>query len=221
MKPPISFKGLAGLLLAIVVGYSVGLLIQQYKPLGIDVSANHTARALLENTELVYDGPADADLQVIAFTDYQCGACRISAPRLTAAAEKDGAVRVAYRNWPIFGELSEEATRIVLAANRQGLLLKLHHALMEERRGMQPAVVREVAENVGVDWAQLQKDLITYQAEIDAEIAHAGAEAFALNLPGTPAYLIGQKLVVGGMNESQFRRVFASARKAARKASAS
>lgn len=217
MKPPISFKGLAGLLLAIIIGYSVGLLIQSYKPLGVDVSANQTAKGLLANPDLIYEGPKQADLQVIVFTDYQCAACRLSAPRLMEAARKDGAVRIAYRNWPIFGELSEEATRVALAAGQQGLFLQVHHALMEEQRGLRPVIIREVAEKVGVNWAQLQQDLVIHRAKIDAEIAHAGAEAFSLNLPGTPAYLIGQKLVVGGMKESQFRRTFSSARKLAKK----
>jgi protein-disulfide isomerase len=60
-----------------------------------------------------------------------------------------------------------------------------------------------------VDWPRLQRDLGRQARAIDAELARTSRQAFALGLPGTPAYLVGDRLVVGRLPASKLRRLLA------------
>src|SRR5690606_18407885 len=97
----------------------------------------------------------NADLTVVMFTDYQCPACRKADPALRAALARDGNVRVVYKDWPVFGERSEYAAKVALAAHRQGIYCAVHHALMNAP-SLDHAALREVIVRAGGDWTQLQ-----------------------------------------------------------------
>ena len=105
-----------------LVDWSASQLLQRTAPLGRDVSSNGTARTLIGDAEAPTDGPADADLIVVIFTDYQCPACRRASPELDAAYASDSHVRLIHKKWPIFGAASEQAARVALTANRPGHL---------------------------------------------------------------------------------------------------
>jgi protein-disulfide isomerase len=66
-------------------------------------------------------GPADATLRLAVFTDYRCPACRHALRALTEAAERDGKVRMIYKDWPILGPPSERAASIALGCAEQGI----------------------------------------------------------------------------------------------------
>ena len=151
------------------------------------------------------------------FTDYQCPACRASEGAMQEAAARDGKVRIVYKEWPIFGPRSERAARVALASAYQAIYPAVHHALMTGSRP-DDAMLRETIERAGGDWRQLERDLETHRADIDAELARNRMHAFSLGLEGTPAYLVGPILVKGGLSEAQFLRTIAAAREAKRPA---
>lgn len=119
-----------------------------------------------------------------------------------------------YKEWPIFGALSERAARLALASDRQGIYSKFHQALMAEPRRLEDTVLREVADATGGSWAQLERDLASHRTAIDRAIARTRTEAFTLGLAGTPAYLIGHRLVNGALSLEKFGEVFRSVRDA-------
>lgn len=193
--------------------YGVGVLLRMtVAPVGRDVSADPTAQALLRDASAPREGPDDADVVVVVFTDYQCPACRKAAPALAAAAREDGKVRILYKDWPIFGPVSEQAARVALAADRQGLYAPVHHALMAEPRRLDPVVLRAVVEQAGGDWPRIEQDLQIHGAAMDRALRKNRDDAFALGVAGTPAYLIGGTLVIGAIGRRQFRRAFADVR---------
>jgi protein-disulfide isomerase len=151
---------------------------------------------------------------VIVFTDYQCPACKRAAPALAAAFRRDGRVRIIFKDWPIFGPVSERAARVAVASARQGIYPAVHMRLMAERRGLDDAVLQAAVEAAGGSWPRLLADLATHRLAIDRRIAGNGAEAFALSLEGTPSYVVGTLLIVGGMDEAGFTAAFAAARAA-------
>ncbi|ODU22463.1 MAG: hypothetical protein ABS87_01975 [Sphingomonas sp. SCN 67-18] len=196
-------------------GYGVGMALRMTAPpAGRDLGDDPRARALLRDGSAPAEGPRDADVVLVLFTDYQCPACRKAAPALAAAMREDGGVRVLYRDWPIFGPRSEQAARVALAAGRQGLYAQVHHGLMADRRRLDPPVLRAVAEAAGGDWARLERDMAADRAAVDRAFRKTRDDAYALGIAGTPAYLIGSKLVIGAIGRRQFRRAFADARAA-------
>jgi protein-disulfide isomerase len=200
---------LAGVLAA---GWGAARLFQHAAPLGRDVSTNLTAQRLLHDQTSPRLEAADADLTMIVFTDYQCPACKVAAPHMDAAIKRDGRIRVIYKDWPIFGPRSERAARIALASVPQGIYTALHSRLMAQRRQLDDDILRADVEATGGNWPQLLAHLAASKTAINQSLARTSNEAFALSLPGTPAYIIGNILIVGGLNESTFPRAFAEAR---------
>ncbi len=196
----------------VAIGYGVSVFVNATAPLGIDVSTNRIAQGLLRDPGGPIEGPDDANLRVVVFTDYQCPACRRAAPALDAAMRDDGGVQVAYKDWPIFGDVSEQAARAALASEPQGLYFKVHHALMRENRALTEPVLREIVERERGDWARLAYDLQKRRERIQTALARTATHAFALGIAGTPAFLIGPLLVKGALNRSEFAKAFSEAR---------
>lgn len=192
----------------------MGYVFRRTAPLGRDVSGNEVAQWLLRGRGAPREGPADADVTVVVFTDYQCPACRKAEPQLRMAFEDDRKVAIVYKDWPIFGPVSQRAARVALAADRQSIYPQVHHALMRERRLLEPPVLRDVIERAGGRWDRIERDLTDHGRAIDAALAQTRREAFLLGISGTPAFLIGPSLIEGALDRSEFRRAFRAARKA-------
>ena len=193
-------------------GAGVGAFLRSTAPIGRDVSRNQIAQRILSDRGSPQFGPAEADLAVAVFSDYQCPACRFAEPALLEAIASDARVRIIYRDWPVFGARSEQAARVALAAHYQGKYEAVHHLLMVEPSHLGDGVVREIAERAGADWARLEQDMSAHESAISAAINQSGWDAFSLSLPGTPGYLIGPLLVVGAQTLSGFRGAFGKAR---------
>ena len=210
-------KQLAQLLILVLVGWGVGHILKRTAPLGRDIGGNSTARAVLQDRSYPSREVADPTLTLVVFTDYQCPACRLANSAMEAAIVHDGHVRVVYRDRPIFGPVSERLARVAIAADIQGVYPKLHSLLMREGRVINVAVLRELVGRSGANWVEVRSDLRAHGDAIDARLAETARVAFALGIPGTPAYLAGSVLLSGATNEAGFRSVFAQARKAERR----
>ncbi len=101
--------------------------------------------------------------------------------------------------------------RAVLAAQRQGGYLKLHDALMAGTANIDQDVVRAAALRIGLDWDRLQRDMAdpAIQARIDSNLALA----HALQIEGTPAYVVGGRMVPGAVELAELQGMVAAARK--------
>jgi len=199
-------------LLALVsLGLLVSYALRNSRTLGEYVGTSPTVVQILADHRAPQEIRGEGNLTVVIFTDYQCPSCRMADPALRAAMARDGNVRVVYRDWPVFGERSERAARVALAAHRQGVYSALHHRLMTSASLADPAL-RVAVEEVGGDWEQLEADLLTDGPEIADQLARNARDAFALGLVGTPGYLIGPLLVEGALTEREFLRAFDQAR---------
>jgi protein-disulfide isomerase len=207
----ITRRQLLVLALLILIGAGISYLLGGARPLGRPVGNSAVAARALADRVSPQTTQGAGDLTVVVFTDYQCSACRAAEPALSRAVASDGNVRVIYREWPIFGERSERAARIALAAHRQGRYLAVHRALMRVR-AFDDGAVRTAAESAGADWSQLESDLARHGPAIAVALASASQDAAGLGLRGTPSYLIGPLLVEGALAEGSFRRAFAEAR---------
>ena len=201
---PLAAVGMAGLGLA--------LMLRGRAPAGRDVAGNAVAAAVLRDGDFPHEGPDDADIVMALFTDYQCPACRRVAPELAAAVRDDGRVRLIYRDWPIFGAVSDFAARVALAADRQGLYPTVHQRLMRQSLPLDRAGIERAVRDAGGDWLRIEQDMATDSAAFAALIGRTQRDAFALGLAGTPAFLIDERLVVGAIGRAAFERVFAAVR---------
>ena len=201
------------LAVAMVLGSAVSWGLQQSPPVMQRLERTPVVQAVLSDTGSPSVGPADGDVTIIVFTDYLCAICRGADPSLDRVRAADPKVRVVYKDWPLFGERSRYASRVALAADRQGKYLAVHNALMRTRRSLDPAAVEAVAVAAGADWPRLQADLRAHGKDVDAQLARHASEAWSIGLEGTPAYLVGPFLVPGAMSQGALRHAVSAARR--------
>ena len=212
MADKITRRQLIQLLVVVLIGAGVGQILQRTAPIGRDVSYSMAAQAMLRDSSSPSQEVDDPTLTLVVFTDYQCPACKIAHPAMEAAVQKDGHIRVVYKDWPIFGAVSERAARIAIAANRQGIYPTVHTRLMNERRPLNDQVMREAVTMSGGNWPQIESDLKTYAIGIGSQLDRNRQDAFKFGLAGTPGYLVGPILVSGALDKAGFEQAFAHAR---------
>ncbi|MGB5076357.1 MAG: DsbA family protein [Sphingorhabdus sp.] len=213
MAAEISRKHMFQLFVLVLIGAGIGQILQRTAPIGRDVSSSVAAQTLLQDRSSPSREAQEPTLTLVVFTDYQCPACKVAHRSMDAAVQRDGHIRIVYKDWPIFGAISQRAARIAIAADRQGIYSAVHDRLMKERRPLDTQVFREAVALSGGSWTQIESDLVTYAADIETQLEHNRQDAFKLGLSGTPAYLAGPILVSGGLNEADFARVFELGRK--------
>jgi len=168
---------------------------------------------LLKNPATPFIGAEQADITIIGFMDYNCPYCKMMIPELNGLMEADPKVRVLYKEWPIFGPVSENLARIALAAGYQDKYHAVHNAFMSAPDRIQTnQKARQLATEAGVDMEQLDRDLAAHREDIDAVLLLNSREAAALALNGTPAFVINGNLIPGGMPQAQLEAVIARIR---------
>jgi protein-disulfide isomerase len=171
--------------------------------------------AIAAGPETPAAGGKDGDVTIIEFLDYNCPFCKKTAPELQKLLHADPRVRILYKEWPIFGAVSEYAARSALAANWQGKFLVAHNALISAPQDLdETSQVDSILKDAGVDLKRLAGDRQLHSADIDANLARNAAEARALGFRGTPGFLIGRQLVPRSLTLQQLQQLTANARAA-------
>ncbi len=175
--------------------------------------ADVSKEMILNDPAAPVSGDPRGDLTIVAFLDYNCPYCKMMIPELEGLMKADPKVRILYKEWPIFGAVSENVARLAMAANYQGKYHEVHKAFMGAKGRIETdQQARSLARAAGVDMNQLDRDLATHREEIDAVILRNTREASALALSGTPAFIINGNLIPGGMPQAQLEAVIARIR---------
>jgi protein-disulfide isomerase len=158
-------------------------------------------------------GAKDADVTIVEFFDYNCPFCKKTAPELQRLLHIDPKVRILFKEWPIFGDVSEYAARSALAANWRGKFLTAHDALMGTAHDLdETAQVDAILKGVGVDLTQLSRDRTAHATEITAILSRDAQEAAALGFRGTPGIVIGRQLLPRSLTLKELQELTLSAR---------
>lgn len=183
--------------------------------------ARRRAEAIANNAAALFRDPADpvrgnprGDVTLVEFFDARCGYCKVVHPVIVEAISKDPGLRVVMKDFPILGPLSTLAARALLAAHRQGKHAALHDALMRLRGEPTEAALQAEAARAGVDWARARVDMEA--PEVMARIERNLALARALMVEGTPALVIGDRLIPGAVDLAALQAAVAGARAAGR-----
>lgn len=182
-------------------------------PSANDKNVQEARRAFLEDTVAPMVKPATYDVTIVEYTDYQCPFCRKAHDALTQLVAKDKKVRIIYRDWPIFGSQSQRAARLAIASQWQGKHAAFHDALMKAPRPLTDQSIKAAAGKAGLNWAKLEADLKSRNAEVEALLKRNDEQAQMIGLDGTPGFIIGETLYPGGMDLAGLTEAVAHARK--------
>lgn len=164
-------------------------------------SAKRGQEALIKNQEaLVADpgapvgGNPRGDVTIVSFFDYRCSHCKRAELALEQLVAQDPNVRIVYKEFPILGPDSLLAARSALAADRQGKYAEFHKALMASEQ-VDAATIDAIASQLGLDMARLKADR---EAASTGEIIDRTYRLTGeLAIGGTPAFVIGERLIPG------------------------
>jgi protein-disulfide isomerase len=166
---------------------------------------------LFQDADSPVGGNAQGDVVVVEFNDYQCPYCKRTHLAMKSVVGADGKVKVIYKDIPILGEASKIAALAALASVKQGKHVPLHNALMEYSGKLDRDKILEIATSVGLDRAQLEKDM--EDPKLKEIIERNMALASALGVRGTPAFVIGKQFVPGAIDAAALKALIADARK--------
>jgi protein-disulfide isomerase len=166
---------------------------------------------LLADANSPVGGNPDGDVTIVEFFDYRCPYCKQVAPALEALVKEDPKIRVVYKEFPVLGAESVYASRMALAAAKQDKYFAFHNALMSTKGQITEKVILQVAATAGIDLAKAKADMNA--AAIKNIIQHNYTLAEALDINGTPAFIIGDVLVPGATDMEGLKKLVADARK--------
>jgi protein-disulfide isomerase len=167
---------------------------------------------LLQDATAPVGGNPAGDVTIVEFFDYRCPYCKEVEPSLEALIKQDPKLRIVYKEFPVLGEASVYASRLALATRKQGKYAPFHDAMMATKGEITQEVILRVAKSVGVDIDKAKAEMNA--PDIDALIKRNYALAEALDIQGTPAFIVGDTLVPGATDIERLRQLVADARKA-------
>lgn len=165
---------------------------------------------LLHDPTSSVGGNPDGDVTIVEFFDYRCPYCKEVEPSLEALLKEDGKLRIVYKEFPVLGPASVYASRLALAARAQGKYDAFHHDMMATKGTIDDGVVDRVAKSVGIDMEKIKTALA--DPAIDRIIRSNLTLAEALDIQGTPAFIIGDTLVPGVAEITTLKKLVAAAR---------
>lgn len=152
--------------------------------------------ALLQDASGTTLGNPKGDVTMVVFLDYQCGYCKRLESVLQELLKQDPGVRLVLKDFPILGPESVLAARIALAARAKGQYADFLHAFMTAQE-LNAKSIDAIAARFG--WPDAATKAAANK-EVDQLLEANYALANSLSLTGTPAIVIGDRLLEGAAN---------------------
>jgi len=175
-------------------------------------------QALSDRYREIFDDPAtpvggnpQGDVSIVEFFDYRCPYCKQVQPELETLLGQDPKLRLVYKEMPVLGPSSVVAAHAALAARLQGKYEPFHNAMMATKGQISEDVVYRVAGSVGLDVERLKRDMAS--PEVDQAVKANLALAEALDIRGTPGFIIGDHIVPGAIELDSLKDLIAESRK--------
>ncbi len=156
-------------------------------------------------------GNPDGDVTIVEFFDYNCGYCKRALSDIQKTMKVDKNVRFVFKEMPILGPSSLTASQWALAAHKQGKYFEYHTALMSHRGAKNESELSKLAEDLGLDTAQMKKD--ANSDEVKIILKKSMDIAREIGIQGTPAFILNGQLVRGYMGPDGLKAAIADARK--------
>ena len=148
-------------------------------------------------------GNPQGKVTLVEFTDYACGYCRQSVADVRALLADHPDLRIVVRELPILSPASGDAARMALTAASQGKYAAFHDAMFAGSRP-DAASIAAAASAAGV------VPKATTGAARD-ELANNLDLARKLGINGTPAWVVGDRLLVGAVGREALEQAIVEA----------
>ncbi len=149
-----------------------------------------------------FEGPENAPVTIVEFSDFQCPYCSRVAPLMKRILKKyPKRVKLVFKNYPLtrIHKMAMPAAIASLAAKEQGRYWEYHDKLFENHKTLSDEKLLDIARELGLDMAKFEHD--RQDPRFTALIERDTNEARENDVRGTPTlFLNGHKL--GNLNVS-------------------
>lgn len=166
------------------------------------------------------DGPADAWVTIVTFSDFECPYCGMVQPTLAAVLPEFGAdVRLVFKHFPLsIHRHARPAAVAATCAHTQGRFWEFHDLVFAEQAALFGAsdfegAIASVATRSGLDATAFQACRSAPAA--DAGVIEDMTLGVRVGISGTPSFVVNGSLLVGAQPASAFRTAIEAARKRA------
>lgn len=157
-------------------------------------------------------GNPDGDVTLVEMFDYNCTYCRSALPDLAKLIADDPNLRVVLKDFPILSQGSLEAAKIALAVHQAGGDYWAFHTKLFSTKGqVDKKAALDAAKAIGLDPAKIDK--ASQAQDISKIIQQTYTEAQALDISGTPAYIIGGEVIPGAIGANSLKQIISNVRK--------
>ena len=176
-----------------------------------------TEKGILEHRDALFDGnPAfvagnpKGTVTLVEFFDYRCGYCKRAVPDLLKLIAENPDLKVVFKDYPVLGPDSLFASRAAIAASLQNRYSDFHFALMANDGPVTEEAIFSVADNIGLDVRKMRDDMDS--EDVDRILEENFALAQALNINGTPNFIIGDQMLPGAVGFKAMSETIAKVR---------
>jgi protein-disulfide isomerase len=177
------------------------LLVQQYKD------------QLINDATSWIGGNPDGDITMVEFMDYRCGYCRKAFAEVEELVKSDGNIRIIVKQYPILGEQSLLSSQFAIAVKRlhgPDAYKNAHNALISLRGDATTETLGQLATDLGHNADAIL--LAMTSPEVTAEIQANHALGQAMQISGTPTFVIQDTLLRGYVPLDDMRAIVADER---------
>ena len=164
------------------------------------------AGALFSSKYQATIGNPKGSATLVEFFDYNCHYCKGALPDVTRLMKDDPNLRVVLKDYPVLGPGSVEAARVASAARNQlpgDKFWAFHSKLLAMHGPIGKAEALSVARDLGLDMDKLNKDMESHEVEDGLREVLGMADALQIN--GTPSFVVGQEVVVGAVGYDELK----------------
>jgi protein-disulfide isomerase len=167
--------------------------------------------ALAGNPGSPFIGHSQADVTIVEFFDYACPYCKAVEPRLAALVQRDKGVKLVLKEFPILTKQSMVASRMALAAVKQGKYGPFHQAMMRHPGQLEISDIEQMAKAAGLNVTRLKRDMNA--PDVSDEIIANFNLARAIRAFQTPTFIVGTHVLGSESASIDFAAEVAAARK--------
>lgn len=191
MMEDVSKQAYASLIGELKQHLEVQPLLPDVRPPPVDMGSPEHAPAF---------GPADATVELVEFSDFECPYCARAAEAVSEVKKKYGdRVKFSFRHFPLsFHANAKPASQYAHCANEQEKFWPLHDEIFANQKGLAGEGLKTAAEKAGLDMEKLQACLSSGRA--DEAIAEDMKKGGEVGVQGTPSFFINGRPFEGGIS---------------------
>lgn len=185
------------------------------------VEAQARQTAVANQSAALFSSPYQADVgnpkgdaTLVEFFDYNCHYCKGALPDIAKLMQDDPNLKVVLKDFPVLGPGSVEAAKVASAVRKQlhgDKFWQFHFKLLGSHGPIGKTEALAVAKEMGVDMDQLNKDMES--PDVMAGLRQVMHMADALQINGTPTFVVGQEVVAGAVGYDELKEKIDSVHK--------